>query len=293
MACFRSGGEQRMAGRVTAVSEFSGGCLFSGISGSRMLRANSRELARLWCGLPTRLRGWILCRVMALLAACFWGDAATGQDLGKESVKGESTAAGDMQVGDDGEWQDLLSGDLRTVWRSFPDGALGDGNDVAAGDRVWKVEEETVGERVLICSGHPRGFLRTEARYGDFELRGEWRYLKDADGNSGFLVFTQAEERIWPTSVQIQLHQPKAGSIFPSGDAKTDNVLELETSSARQPGQWNECRITCRGGTVTMEMNGRRVGVVTGATPSEGHVALQSEGAEVHFRRLRLRRLKN
>lgn len=262
-------------------------------SGSRMLRANAREAAGCWRGLPEGLRRWRPWRLVVLGAACLWCGVTTGQDSEKRSVAGGQAAEVTVNVEDSEDWLDLLSGDLRAVWRSYPAGALQETGEEAAGERVWRVEEDGLGERVLICSGHPRGFLRTEASYGDFELRGEWRYLKDADGNSGFLVFTQAEERIWPTSVQIQLHQPKAGSIFPSGDAKTDNVLELEMGAAREPGQWNECRIVCRAGTVTMEMNGRRVGVVTGAMPSAGHVALQSEGAEVHFRRLRIRRLKS
>jgi hypothetical protein len=204
---------------------------------------------------------------------------------------------GNATSGEEGGWEQLIGGELESVWRAYPAEALA-GREGESGFPVWRLERGVEGdgeaeELVLICSGQPRGFLWTAERFGDFELRGEWRYPKDADGNSGFLLFVQAEERIWPTSIQIQLHQPKAGSIFPSGDAKTENVIEVETSPARPIGQWNECRIVCRGGTITMEMNGRRVGEVRGAKPSEGHLGLQSEGAEVHFRRLRIRRLES
>lgn len=256
-----------------------------------MLRANSQGWARLLRALSGLPGSGLFGRLVVVFWVIALGGMSAGQDLRTREGCEDLGAIGAEGLEEEVGWTDLLSGELQTVWRSYPEGGLGEG-EAAAGVRVWHVEADEGGERVLICSGQPRGFLRTEARYGDFELRGEWRYLKDADGNSGILVFTQAEERIWPTSVQIQLHQPKAGSTFPSGDAKTDNVLELETSSARPPGQWNECRIVCRRGTVTIEMNGRRVGEITGARPAEGHLALQSEGAEVHFRRLRIRRLR-
>jgi hypothetical protein len=242
------------------------------------------------------------CRLLAALAVVL-GSFTDGGVLGQELISGGAAAG----VGREGEgmtggesgvaWEQLIREDLGLVWRAYPSEALSR-REGESGSPVWHVErgmasDGDVEEFVLICSGHPRGFLWTAERFGDFELRGEWRYPKDADGNSGFLLFAQAEERLWPTSIQIQLHQPKAGSIFPSGDARTDNVVEVETSPARPIGQWNECRIVCRGGTITMEMNGRRVGEVRGAWPAAGHLALQSEGAEVHFRRLRIRRLES
>ena len=143
----------------------------------------------------------------------------------------------------------------------------------------------------MICSGEPKGFLYTTETCTEFELTLEWKFPKDADGNSGVLVYTQDEPRIWPTSMQVQLHQPKAGSVFPSGDAMSDQSSELERDLARPVGTWNEGKIISRGGRLSVEVNGKNAGEVSGAKPSSGSIALQSEGSVVHFRRIRLRKL--
>ncbi|MFO0977508.1 MAG: DUF1080 domain-containing protein [Planctomycetaceae bacterium] len=178
---------------------------------------------------------------------------------------------------------DLLNGEFEKQWKVF---------SAEPAPSVWKVVRETAeSEPILVCSGEIKGFLATVERYDDFELKFEWKYPKDANGNSGILVYTQDEERIWPTSVQIQLHQPKAGSIFPSGDAMTDNTRDVDLNLARPVNTWNEGRIISRKGRLTVEINEKKAGEVTGARPSAGRIALQSEGSEVHFRHLKLRKL--
>lgn len=184
------------------------------------------------------------------------------------------------------EGVELLTSDLAKTWKSYP-------LEMPVGmEATWTLTRETPeSEPILICNGRTKGFLWTIEKFEDFEFTAEWKYPKDTDGNSGFLIHTQQEERVWPTSVQIQLHQPKAGSIFPSGDAMTDNILEAPPELARPINTWNECRVISLSGRISIEVNGKRAGEVTGAKPSSGHLALQSEGSEVHFRRLWIRRL--
>lgn len=183
---------------------------------------------------------------------------------------------------------DLLASDLSETWKHYhaePSVPLA---------AVWKIVlegEADKQERVLVCSGQPKGFLYTNESFADFELTLQWKFPTDANGNSGVLVYTQDEARIWPTSMQIQFHQPKAGSVFPSGEAKSDNKTE-KTDLARPINQWNDCRIISRSGRLTVEINGTNAGETTGSVPSAGSIALQSEGAEVHFRRVRIRRLE-
>ncbi len=232
--------------------------------------------------------------VLALLCVCWVG--LTVQVCGQETTGSTISAADTGATGganaaapaasDAGESIDLLGADPSTTWKSFPEEKL------FVPESTWNVVRESMDqEPVLVCNGKSKGFLWTVETYSDFELTAEWKFPTDTDGNSGFLIHTQQEERIWPTSVQIQLHQPKAGSIFPSGDAMTDNILDAPPELARPINSWNECRVVSRSGRLTIEVNGKRAGEVTGAKPSSGHLALQSEGSEVHFRRLRIRRL--
>ena len=181
---------------------------------------------------------------------------------------------------------DLLTDDLSQHWKVFSSApAIPDAP-------VWRVVREGDDkELVLICSGEPKGFLYTTESCSEFELTLEWKYPKDADGNSGVLVYTQDEPRIWPTSMQVQLHQPKAGSVFPSGDAMSDHSSEAEPDLARPVDTWNEGKIISQSGRLIVEVNGKKAGEVSGAKPFSGSIALQSEGSVVHFRRIRLRKL--
>ncbi len=187
---------------------------------------------------------------------------------------------------EESETIDLLTDDLTQHWKTFSS------SPEIADAPVWKVVREGDDkELILICSGEPKGFLYTTESWDEFELTLEWKYPKDPDGNSGVLVYTQDEPRIWPTSMQVQLHQPKAGDVFPSGDAMSDHSSETGLNLARPVDTWNEGKIVSRSGRLSMEVNGRKAGEVSGAKPSSGRISLQSEGSVVHFRRLRLRKL--
>ncbi|WP_437205505.1 3-keto-disaccharide hydrolase [Planctomicrobium sp. SH664] len=156
-------------------------------------------------------------------------------------------------------------------------------------EQTWRIEMDP--EPVLICTGQPYGFLRTRNEYTNFEFGLEWKFPKDACGNSGVLLFTSAEERVWPTALQVQLLQSEAGAVFPIGGQKTNNEIRNVPPVARPVNQWNECRITCREGVVTVQVNGREIGEVSGCLPRTGGISLQSEGAEVHFRRIWIREI--
>jgi len=142
---------------------------------------------------------------------------------------------------------------------------------------------------VLRCTGQPTGYLRTRQVYGDFRFSFQWRYPSNINGNSGVLIHTTGPDRIWPKSIQVQLHAPKAGSILTHGGATTNNTVNV-SNRIKDPRKWNACVITCRTGQLNIEINGKSIGRVTGCTPRSGQVALQSEGSEVHFRNIRIER---
>ena len=144
---------------------------------------------------------------------------------------------------------------------------------------------------MLRCTGSPTGYLRTRQAYKDFRISFQWRYPENVNGNSGVLVHTTGPDKIWPRSIQVQLHAPKAGSILTHDGARTDNKVNVN-DRIKDPRKWNDCVITCRGARLTVEINGKQAGSVTGCLPNSGHLALQSEGSEVHFRNIRVERLK-
>lgn len=57
-------------------------------------------------------------------------------------------------------------------------------------------------------------------------------------------------------------------------------------------GQWNRYEIICDGGKITNKLNGAIVNEGSNASPSEGKIQIQSEGAEILIRRIELRPLR-
>lgn len=155
----------------------------------------------------------------------------------------------------------------------------------------WRIQKaEGDDGPILICLGKPFGYIRTVDAYENFEFGLEWRYPSDENGNSGILVHTTEADKVWPKSFQIQLHNPKAGSIFPSGGAKSDNTVDVKDLS-RPVNEWNTCVIVCREGTISVMINDKKAGEVTGCMPQRGTISLQCEGSEIHFRKLWLKKL--
>ncbi|TWT56773.1 hypothetical protein KOR42_01280 [Thalassoglobus neptunius] len=182
----------------------------------------------------------------------------------------------------------LISSDFPGEAWKFVSGKKG-----APFSETWSLAtDEEANLDYIICRGQPYGYIRTKKIYSDFEFSLEWRFPKDENGNSGVLLFTTGEDRVWPTAVQVQLHQPVAGSIFPGGSAKSANEVRNVEMLARPVNQWNKCFIRCQNGTVTVTINDTAVGEVTECDPQVGAIGLQSEGSEVHFRKIWVRELK-
>ncbi len=59
----------------------------------------------------------------------------------------------------------------------------------------------------------------------------------------------------------------------------------------KKPGQWNAYTITLNQGDLTVVINGEKVNEATQCDIVAGHIGLQSEGAEIHFRNIRLTEL--
>ena len=84
------------------------------------------------------------------------------------------------------------------------EGSDGKGSKI---EDVWSVEDG-----VLKCKGKPGGYIRTEKDYTNYVLKVEWRFAKP--GNSGVLLRMQPPDKVWPKSMEAQLHHENAGDIW-------------------------------------------------------------------------------
>ena len=49
-------------------------------------------------------------------------------------------------------------------------------------------------------------------------------------------------------------------------------------------GEWNDYRITCLDGTISLEVNGKKVSGGYDVNPRRGYICLEAEGTEIDFR---------
>jgi hypothetical protein len=73
---------------------------------------------------------------------------------------------------------------------------------------------------------------------------------------------------------------------------RDDGARSFPTGRRVRPaGQWNHYRIRAVDGEVRLWVDGVEVNGATACSPAHGYLALESEGARVTFRNLRLREL--
>lgn len=161
-------------------------------------------------------------------------------------------------------------------------------------EQIWSVENG-----ILVCKGRPPGVIRTEKKFENYEIVVEWRWPADGKpGNSGLLVHcSKPRERfIWPKSLEVQLAHENAGDFWMIGEKVTvpnatpqDRRWVKRQNSVEKPvGEWNTMRVRCEGDRIKVWVNGVLMNEGTGISATKGAICLQSEGSEVHFRKVEL-----
>jgi hypothetical protein len=166
----------------------------------------------------------------------------------------------------------------------------------------------TVRDGVIACTGQPIGVMRTDRQYEDFVLQLDWMHL-EAGGNSGVFVWSEGvppQGKQLPKGVEIQIlelewatqhNQTDAyvhGEVFGTGGLQTqpDNPRGERSKSAENrckgKGQWNNYTIVCVDGVIKLAVNGKFVNGISKASVKKGYICLESEGAPIHFRNIRI-----
>jgi hypothetical protein len=199
--------------------------------------------------------------------------------------------AADDQKDDEG-FTPLFNGKDLTGWKTFLDPKK---KDVKPED-IWSVKDG-----VIVCMGKANGYLYTGKSFKNYVIRYDWRYQRPdqvADeekflGNSGLLVHIQGEPKIWPKCIEVQGMNRDHGKIIPVSGAKATSKFDRAAlQKARKPiGEWNTTEATIQDGNIVAKVNGSVVD--TGKCDlTEGQIGFQSEGAEIHFRNIKIKELK-
>lgn len=169
-----------------------------------------------------------------------------------------------------------------------------------------------VKDGMIVTSGHPTGFLRTDRQYENFILELDWMHQnKTAVGNSGLFVWADPIPAIGSPytrgiEVQILVNLNEKGKWTSHGDlfsiwgakCKPDRPHPLKWERclpsewlAKGGGEWNHYKITGNNGVIKLEVNGKEVSGVSECNPRKGYLALESEGAECWFKNIKIKEL--
>ncbi|MFB3828996.1 MAG: DUF1080 domain-containing protein [Bryobacteraceae bacterium] len=170
----------------------------------------------------------------------------------------------------------------------------------------WVVEGKapaeawTLRDGVIACTGQPNGILRSKKAYRNYVLRAEWRFQLGWEPkgnqewpNAGFFIHAHEIVNGWPRSFEVQGYFGEAGSLFGVRGGKITGAKRGPFVKDRPPfGSWDKYEITSVDGNIKVVLNGVLVNEGTDASPSEGHICLQSEGWPVYYRNIAIKELK-
>lgn len=198
-------------------------------------------------------------------------------------------------------------------WNKVIDGKKAKGEEIQWIQVNTKAETWTKKGEDLVCFGQPIGVIRSEKRYKNFMMHIEWKHM-EAGGNSGTFVWSDAnadEENRLPNGVEVQMLEldwvklntrdgkvpPIAyvhGELFGVGGVETvpDNPRGKRSKSienrCKPKGEWNVYDVVCVDGTIKLSVNGKFVNGISQSSKREGYICLESEGAEIHFKNMRI-----
>jgi len=196
---------------------------------------------------------------------------------------------------DQPQWKSLFNGHDLSGWV-----------DVNTSKETW-----TARDGILHCSGNPIGVMRSDRQFENFILEIEWMHL-EAGGNSGVFVWSEGvafDENRLPKGVEVQmleLEWPKihnqveayvSGELFGSFGLKVvpDNPRGKRSKSTEMrckgKGEWNKYIVVCVNGTVKLSINGKFVNGIRQSERRKGYLCLESEGAPIQFRNIRIMEL--
>jgi len=183
--------------------------------------------------------------------------------------------------------------------------------DVNTSPDTWSVEDG-----LLVCKGQPIGVMRSERMYENFILVVEWRHM-EAGGNSGVFLWSDArpEGNRLPRGMEVQMLElewphlnagkdgtPRhlgyvSGELFGAGGMKAvpENPRGSRSMSyemrCKGKGEWNRYVVVAVDGTVKLSINGKFVNGIRESELRKGYLCLESEGALIHFRKVRIMEL--
>jgi hypothetical protein len=163
----------------------------------------------------------------------------------------------------------------------------------------------------IVTNGKPTGYLRTVKQYENFVLDFDWMHVREQGmANSGLFVWGDPLPAVgtgYTRGIEVQVlinyetdWATSHGDLFSIWGAKctpdrphpkgAERCLPSE-KRVKGAGQWNHYKVIANDGVLKLEVNGKEVSGVSKSRPRKGYLALESEGAECHFKNITIQEL--
>ena len=171
----------------------------------------------------------------------------------------------------------------------------------------------TVHDGLLHISGKEFGYICTQKVFKNFHLAVEfkWGLMKfpprDADTtkrDNGICFYVPVDEKdfVWPKSIECQIQEGDVGDFWMIDsttiviDGKRTEpknyTRAIKKRDAEKPnGEWNLVEVIANNGKITYVVNGVVVNEATSPSFNEGKIIIQSEGAEIYYRKIEITEL--
>jgi Domain of Unknown Function (DUF1080) len=199
----------------------------------------------------------------------------------------------------------LFNGKDLKGWYSFLK-SKGKDNDP---EKVFSVENG-----MIHITGKEFGYICYPKEYTNFHLVAEFKWgvkkypPRDADTtkrDNGICYYIPMDVRdtVWPKSIEFQIQEGDVGDIWMIDQttmmvngvrSKPDSFARVfkKKNGEHPTGEWNKIELIANKGKITYIVNG--VVVNEGEDPSltKGKILVQSEGAEIYYRKIEIEELK-
>src|SRR5882757_5403429 len=165
----------------------------------------------------------------------------------------------------------------------------------------------SVSNGLLHITGKEFGYIVTERSYTDFHLVAEFKWgekkyppRENAKRDNGILYYVAANDKVWPRAIECQIQEGDCGDfwLIDSVTAVIDGVrssptkntrISKKTDNEKPTGEWNRLEIIANKGKCTHIMNGVVVNEGSDASLRSGRILIQSEGAEIYYRKIEVK----
>ncbi len=186
---------------------------------------------------------------------------------------------------------------------------LFDGKTTSGWTNPYKWGEVKVVEGEIHLTGNQKFFLVTEKTYGDFIFEGEI-LLPEGKANSGFMFRAHAgPNKVFGYQAEVDgdANRKWSGGLYDEGrrtwfispikgNKESEEAFRKRAGDSFKRNDWNKYRITCKGKSIKIEVNGVVTTDVQDDKDASGVIGIQHHGEKgqtYKFRNLLIKELKD